>query len=265
MSGFSHGFRPIDGEAPPPTPSELERGGPYSLTGGVSQKDFRPDSADFASSTRKRRRFPGPLAFHHLGSGAGSGAYAWGRSLHQQSDPGSFRYPSRSDLDSEGSDGEGGEEALEQGGGEIAGGHFSKGPWLKLCDALDVPLPREGATNVEALQVFVKESPSPIAGVLAGQFDLRVPTVTAVIDSVSKPSETDLVAILVDPSGRMEGYFHPQSLHDHGAELTAGAALVLQDVGSLSPILYPTLTLRCGSMCGSMLWVWTASSRNCII
>ncbi|CAM9602001.1 unnamed protein product [Choristocarpus tenellus] len=238
-SGFAHDFRPIEGEAPPLTPSQPGERFPSgqavfaSLAGTPSQRDAWDGAVGEEMGLRKRRRFPGPLAFLNSASETGVGGSAWGKAPISQS---------TSVRDREGSDiGNGGRSGDNSAGDgeELDGGHFSKGPWLKLCDLLDAPLPKEGATNAEgqhflvsitALQVFLIGFGTTIAGVLAGDFDLRVPTVTAVIDSVSKPSDSDLVAVLVDPSGRMEGYFHPLSLEDHGSDLTAGAALVLKEI-----------------------------------
>lgn len=57
--------------------------------------------------------------------------------------------------------------------------------------ALVIPHPTTAA------QTFLKGALSPMSEVLAGDFDLRVPVVTAVIDSYNKLSHSDVVVELV--------------------------------------------------------------------
>lgn len=51
--------------------------------------------------------------------------------------------------------------------------------------------------NSSAVQAFLRGAVSPMSEVLAGDFDLRVPIVTAVIDSYTKLSISDVVVDLV--------------------------------------------------------------------
>ncbi|CAM9122809.1 unnamed protein product [Ectocarpus sp. 12 AP-2014] len=114
--------------------------------------------------------------------------------------------------------------------GEAGGGHFTKGPWLSLCSAIDAPIAEEGASDSKAVQAFLRGAVSPMSEVLAGDFDLRVPVVTAVIDSYTKLSISDVVVELVDPSGRIKGHLHPGCMEEHGPSLGPGAALLLKEV-----------------------------------
>eukprot|EP00903_Cladosiphon_okamuranus_P019218 g17672.t1 len=218
-SGFAHGFRPLDGAGnPPPTPTQrnitqreevVPGGGVLSVLTQQTLADSDAMGIGLGSS-RKRRRLPGPLAFLQQGhSGAGQQENGGGSDegiYHQLSD------------DSDGDEGEAG------------GGHFRKGPWLSLCSALDAPIPEESASDSEAVQTFFRSAVSPMSEVLSGDFDLRVPVVTAVIDSYAQLSVSDVVVELVDPSGRIKGYLHPGCLEEHGPLLGPGAALLLKEV-----------------------------------
>lgn len=53
------------------------------------------------------------------------------------------------------------------------------------------------ALDEAALQAFLRGAVAPMSEVLAGDFDLRVPVVTAVIDSYTKLSISDVVVELV--------------------------------------------------------------------
>lgn len=48
-----------------------------------------------------------------------------------------------------------------------------------------------------AVQAYLDGAVAPIAEVLVGEFDLRVPVITAVIDSLTKLSQSDVVVELV--------------------------------------------------------------------
>ncbi|CAM9098599.1 unnamed protein product [Laminaria digitata] len=140
--------------------------------------------------------------------------------------------------------------------GEAGGGHFRKGAWLSLCSAIDTPIPDEGSSDARAAQTFLKGALSPISEVLAGDFDLRVPVVTAVIDSYNKLSHSDVVVELVDPSGRMKGYLHPGCLEEHGQQLYFSKRCLSSCLGralrgcstctrlAFSPFFQPTLRSR---------------------
>lgn len=91
-TGFAHGFRPLEGDHPPltPTPStcfndnqnthrdiknDQGRQGDALFRGlsGASTVVVAQEGGDGGGSTRKRRRLPGPLAFLQLGGAAGAG------------------------------------------------------------------------------------------------------------------------------------------------------------------------------------------------
>ncbi|CAB1107626.1 unnamed protein product [Ectocarpus sp. CCAP 1310/34] len=222
-TGFAHGFRPLEGDHPPATPTQrnataasqsVQHAGsflsamsqpptPAGAHGGAVGMGFGP--------SRKRRRLPGPLAF--LQHGAGSAGQQDGGGV---SDDDSAQRRLSNDSD--------------PNGGEAGGGHFTKGPWLSLCSAIDAPIAEEGASDSKAVQAFLRGAVSPMSEVLAGDFDLRVPVVTAVIDSYTKLSISDVVVELVDPSGRIKGHLHPGCLEEHGPSLGPGAALLLKEV-----------------------------------
>lgn len=48
-----------------------------------------------------------------------------------------------------------------------------------------------------AVQTYLDGAVAPMADVLAGDFDLRVPVIMAVIDSLTKLSQSDVVVDLV--------------------------------------------------------------------
>eukprot|EP00752_Nemacystus_decipiens_P008272 g7396.t1 len=221
-SGFAHGFRPLEGsDNPPPTPTQRN----------LTQRDVMAPGAGFLSalsqqppgdaaagamgiglgSSRKRRRLPGPLALLQQGHSGGTGQHEGGGGANDDNHR-------RQSDDSDGNE------------GATGGGHFSKGPWLSLCSAVDAPIPEDGDGDSRAAQTFLRSAVSPMSEVLSGDFDLRVPVVTAVVDSYTQLSVSDVIVELVDPSGRMKGYLHPGCLEEHGPFLGPGAALLLKEV-----------------------------------
>lgn len=52
-------------------------------------------------------------------------------------------------------------------------------------------------TIIAAMETYLEGAVAPMADVLVGEFDLRVPVVTAVIDSINKLSQSDVVVDLV--------------------------------------------------------------------
>ncbi|CAN0026633.1 unnamed protein product, partial [Pylaiella littoralis] len=225
-TGFAHGFRPLEGDHPPPTPTQRDINTPhFVLPGGSlsasSQQHTQtqslavyPDHAGAGlSSMRKRRRLPGPLAFLQHGGSVGLG---------QQPESGGASDDDNTQRRSD--------EESDPDEGEAGGGHFRKGPWLSLCSAVDAPIAEEGASDAKAVQAFLRGAVSPMSEVLSGDFDLRVPVVMAVIDVYTKLSISDVVVELVDPSGRIKGHLHPGCLEEHGPSLGPGAALLLKEV-----------------------------------
>ena len=62
------------------------------------------------------------------------------------------------------------------------------------------------ADDQPALQAFLRGAVSPMSEVLQGDFDLRVPVVTAVIDSYTKLSISDVVVeLVVSPRRNFKG------------------------------------------------------------
>ncbi|CAM9502581.1 unnamed protein product, partial [Ectocarpus fasciculatus] len=221
-TGFAHGFRPLEGDHPPATPTQRNATAASqpipagSFLSAMSQPPTPAGAHDGAGGmglgpSRKRRRLPGPLAF--LQHGAGSVGQQDGGGVSDE-DSAQRRLSNDSDPNE----------------GEAGGGHFTKGPWLSLCSAIDAPIAEEGASDSKAVQAFLRGAVSPMSEVLAGDFDLRVPVVTAVIDSYTKLSISDVIVELVDPSGRIKGHLHPGCLEEHGPYLGPGAALLLKEV-----------------------------------
>ncbi|CAM9142835.1 unnamed protein product [Ectocarpus sp. 4 AP-2014] len=222
-TGFAHGFRPLEGDYPPATPTQrnataasqsVQRAG--SFLSAMSQPPTPAGAHGGAGGmglgpSRKRRQLPGPLAF--LQHGAGSAGQQDGGGVSDD-DVAQRRLSNDSDPNE----------------GEAGGGHFTKGPWLSLCSAIDAPIAEEGASDSKAVQAFLRGAVSPMSEVLAGDFDLCVPVVTAIIDSYTKLSISDVVVELVDPSGRIKGHLHPGCLEEHGPSLGPGAALLLKEV-----------------------------------
>eukprot|EP00904_Undaria_pinnatifida_P000390 jgi/Undpi1/10351/HiC_scaffold_29.g12801.m1 len=188
-TGFAHGFRPLDGDHPPATPTQ--RGAaPAAFPNASFFTPSQPAASQSASHSqagsgmggmggaRKRRRLPGPLAFLQQGGAGAAGDFG--------QDGG------ESDEDNHQRSNDRGQSKVEGGGG-----HFGKGAWLSLCSAIDAPIPDKGSSDARAAQTFMKGALSPMSEVLAGDFDLRVPVVTAVIDSYHKLSHSDVVVELV--------------------------------------------------------------------
>lgn len=110
---------------------------------------------------------------------------------------------------------------------------------IPIATLLRVPYPST-VLSTTAVQAFLLGTVSPMSEVLQGDFDLRVPVVTAVVDSLSKLSPIDVAVELVVSGEPCLSTMLP----------TAGVASGRCDIQDCSP---PTVTSP--SSCVARNWV----------
>ena len=104
----------------------------------------------------------------------------------------------------------------------VACGYFKQPSWRALCAAIDV--------GEEAEEGAEQATLCSLAAVNRGDFDFQVPQLAGVVERLARNDDADASFTIVDPTGRIDGFFHPKVMQAYGASLAVGASVLLQRV-----------------------------------
>ncbi|POM62325.1 hypothetical protein PHPALM_28534 [Phytophthora palmivora] len=117
---------------------------------------------------------------------------------------------------------------------------FDQGPWVDMCQFLGMPAisgTLYGSIKIGSLKCTVGsivDSDEALA---------KIPQLLVLIKSVQYVDE-EIVAVLHDPTGEVEGYFHRELVEHLGPALVAGVGVLLYKVSNFTPTDAPVTGKR---------------------
>ncbi|KAE8986259.1 hypothetical protein PR002_g22406 [Phytophthora rubi] len=117
---------------------------------------------------------------------------------------------------------------------------FDQGPWVEMCQYLGMPAVSGtlyGSIKIRSLKCTVQnivEDDEALA---------KVPQLLVLVKSVRYVDE-EIVAVLHDPTGEVEGYFHRELVEQLGPALVAGVGVLLYKVSVFTPTDAPVTGRR---------------------
>ncbi|KAG6609151.1 uncharacterized protein IUM83_13365 [Phytophthora cinnamomi] len=117
---------------------------------------------------------------------------------------------------------------------------FDQGPWVEMCQYLGMPAisgTLYGSIKIRSLKCTVQSIVDDDEALA------KVPQLLVLIKSVRYVDE-EIVAVLHDPTGEVEGYFHRELVEQLGPALVAGVGVLLYKVSVFTPTDAPVTGRR---------------------